>query len=675
VAQPGDPLDPDSSPAAFHFDHVGSLRGDAENGDVDAMQQLGSLLISEGRTMEGAEWLNRATIGGNVDAYPALERALTDLGRESVFGDPEKMKAVEDMLRTLNPGLDGAAIDQLKQELSGGSGGPSAETPEEEDEDEAFSLAARAVSDLPEVDDALGFAPLVEGLRALLNVRRTSLPLAIAIAAPWGAGKSSVMLQLRELLRAPGDRQPRERKWWTVDFPAWKYERSERLWAALAKSIYEQPQKQMGLWRRVWFRIRVEWERLGWRKFLLKGIWPPIAAAAAVIAALAVGSDLDGSKAVLGVSLSSFAAFSAGVTHYWGLASMPFKRAIEKYSSAPDYDHQLGFTAEADRDIRSLARVLAPDTESDPQALAVFVDDLDRCTSTHVVEVVEAMNQIFNSDGRHGCVFVLGLDREVVATSIEVAYGPTVDRLQKAKRPVGYGFGMSFLAKLVQLVVTVPEPTEAGIERLLARITQNRIPAQDDTVDTGDIAIAEEHIKEEQPSSLAAISASEPQANISAEAVEEGRRRARAESIEDSPDVVKAEFEVLEYLGRNPRLIKRFDNAFRLQLYVANEDRDCRLDFSLGELVALGKWVGLRLRWPHLAEVLDDEPELISLLEAKANGEPRPNAMDEAEEMRLSAAYTTWFENREVAGFLRDRDDGTHSRIATLRPGSFLQVS
>ncbi len=394
-----------------------------------------------------------------------------------------------------------------------------------------------------------------------------------------------------------------------------------------------------------------------------------------MIVALAAGSDLDSSKAPLGIALSSIAAFSLSATHYWGLASMPFKRAMERYSSAPDYDHHLGFTAEADRDIRSLARVLAPDTEANPQALAVFVDDLDRCTSTHVVEVVEAMNQIFNSDGRHGCVFILGLDREVVATSIEVAYGATVKSLKDAGRPVGSGFGMNFLAKLVQLVVTVPEPSEAGIKQLLARITQNRVPDQNGAVDADDVELVEEQIREERPGSLAAVAASEPRADVSAEAAEKGRRRARAELIKDSPDVAKAEFELLGYLGRNPRLIKRFDNAFRLQLYVANEDRDCKLDFSLDELIALGKWVGLRLRWPDLAEILDDEPELIALLERRANGQSRPESTSQHEATRLTEAYADWFENREVAEFLRDRNGGTNSRIAALGPGSFLQVS
>ena len=125
--------------------------------------------------------------------------------------------------------------------------------------------------------------------------------------------------------------------------------------------------------------------------------------------------------------------------------------------------------------------------------------------------------------------------------------------------------------------------------------------------------------------------------------------------------------------GSNPRQIKRFDNAFRLQLYVANQDRDCELDFTLDELVALGRWVALRLRWPELAKALDDEPALLGVLEANAN-EIAPQA-DLDEIARLQKRYKRWFEDREILEFLNDVHLGEARRVSTLEPGSFLHVA
>jgi hypothetical protein len=498
-----------------------------------------------------------------------------------------------------------------------------------------LNFDAWASSDLPAEKDLLGFAPLVEGLRALLSVRRTRLPLSIAVTAPWGAGKSSVMLQLRNLLREPGQRTPQEREWWTVDFPAWKYEHGERLWAALAKAVYEQPQRHMSIPARMWFRLRVERERLGLGKFLLKGIWPPIAAVAAVLIAVTAAPGLEDSTPLTG-PVAAIAAFAAGAAHYWGIASMPFKRAIERYASAPDYDEKLGFTADADRDIRSLARVLAPDTERNPHALAVFVDDLDRCTSAHVVEVVEAMSQIFNSDARHGCVFVLGLDREIVATDIEVAYAPTVDALHELEPPLGEGFGMHFLDKLVQISVTVPQPTQPALERLMGSIVGAR------SQNAGSAAVA-------------AVT-----------------RQEWAARIQSSPEVAKAEFELLELLGSNPREIKRFDNAFRLQLHVANQDPDCKLRFSSEELLTLGKWVALRLRWPEFAKAIDDEPNLLEALEDSANQTPSKLPANELDHLRQ--VYARWFRSPELLAFLAVGDSAKARLVSSLEPGSFLRI-
>lgn len=535
----------------------------------------------------------------------------------------------------------------------------------------ALSIEAWASSDLPAEEDLLGFAPLVEGLRALLNVRRTQLPLAIAITAPWGAGKSSVMLQLRNLLRDPGQRKPQERKWWTVDFPAWKYEQGERLWAALAKAVYEQPQRHMSISRRIWFRVRVERERLGWGAFLIRGIWPPVAAVGAVLIAVAAHLGSSDSAPLAGTA-AAVGAFLVGAVHYWGVASMPFKRAIERYASAPDYDEKLGFTADADRDIRSLARVLAPDTPEDPHALAVFVDDLDRCASAHVVEVVEAMNQIFNSDGRHGCVFVLGIDRQIVATDIEVAYGPTVNALGQAEPPLGDGFGMHFLDKLVQISVSIPRPAQPALERLMGSIVGARSEDEAAVVKEGDVDRVEEAVRGEAPEGLAQVGTVTATTEVNSEVVD--TRGTTHTRIVDpsSPEVARAEFELLPVLGSNPREIKRFDNAFRLQLYVANEDPECKLRFSAPELATLGRWVALRLRWPEFARAIDDEPNLLAALEGSANKTDPAIPANELD--RLRQTYGRWFKAADLLAFLADGEDRESRRVSSLEPGSFLRI-
>jgi hypothetical protein len=532
-------------------------------------------------------------------------------------------------------------------------------------------------ADLPSGEDLLGFDPLVKALHGLLNDASTVLPLAIAVTAPWGAGKSSVMYQLEAALRRPSAGAGVQRTWTTVSFDAWKYERSERLWAALAKAIYRQAQRQMSFFGRLRFRLRLELRRRGLLGSLLALGWPLLVLGALTVALVRLHPSKVGT--VPGV-LAAAAVLLGTLTRYGTALANPFQRAIERHARRPDYETHLGFTAEADRDIRVLTRLIAPD---DRHGLAVFVDDLDRCSSGHLVEVVEAMNQIFNSAREHRCVFVLGLDRDIVATNIKVAYAATVEQLCKDRKDLGERFGYEFLAKLVQLSVSLPEPAPAAMRTLLEKVTGNTAATANGIPPAG-AALAQpgaeeavervqEHIQATAGESLESVAGAAAQiTQAPAEVVVEAQRRELAERLEDSPEVAAAEFAALEYLERNPRQLKRFHNAFRLQLYVANEDQEVPFDFTAGELVALAKWVVVRLRWPELGNAITQDPQLLAVIEAGANQEPAAISAELATSERIEQR-DRWLARAGVHALMREAD--ADRRMGKLELKGFLRVA
>jgi hypothetical protein len=369
--------------------------------------------------------------------------------------------------------------------------------------------------------------------------------------------------------------------------------------------------------------------------------------------------------------VSLAAAGVAIATQYGTLIANPFKRAIERYAKRPDYEAQLGFTAEADRDIGVLTKLLAPDKR---HGLAVFVDDLDRCGSAHVVEIVEAMNQIFNAASDHRCVFVLGLDRDVVATNIGVAYADTVAQLRLDGNPLGDDFGREFLTKLVQLSVSIPQPEQGALEALMERITGNA-QAAGQSLSEAEVRRAQEEIREAADSTLSSVG--EAAASVAREyrpqplVVAEASRRERAERIEDSREVAEAEFAALGFLPRNPRQVKRFHNAFRLQLYVANEDDRVQFDFTGDQLIALARWVAVRLRWPELGDALAKDPSLLVALESRANGEPTPDSKPSP--TGFETPYERWSSKPDVLDVLRDL--ATERRLSALELKTFLRVA
>jgi hypothetical protein len=363
--------------------------------------------------------------------------------------------------------------------------------------------------------------------------------------------------------------------------------------------------------------------------------------------------------------LTSAAAIFSAISRYWGAIGNPFKQAIDRYARKPVYKAAPGFTSEADEDIKCLGEVLCPD---DRHGVAVFVDDLDRCSHAHVVEVVEAMNQIFASEAGRPYVFVLGLDREMVSTNISVAYRDTVEGLKGTNELRARAFGTQFLAKIVQMSLALPAPSEEGMADLLRSVTGGGAAAQQ----AGETAGPSDDAPDQDAAADGARQSSVERGGYPEE-VPEDLQFEPIKRIRDSADVVEAETAALNYLEPNPRQVKRFHNAFRLQLYVASEQSGRRFEMSGDELHALAKWVAIRLRWPELADADDREGELLTALEAHANGRLEQLPLASAKVDRLLSEHDKWFNNARLIEVLDEPLD--RRLIASLDRDAFLRVA
>ena len=87
-----------------------------------------------------------------------------------------------------------------------------------------------------------------------------------------------------------------------------------------------------------------------------------------------------------------------------------------------------------------------------PHRLVVFVDDLDRCLPEKAIEVLEAIKFFVDVTD---CVFLLGLDQDVIARGVEIRYkdfnkaddGQTTNPIDGAK----------YLEKIIQLPFLIPQ--------------------------------------------------------------------------------------------------------------------------------------------------------------------------------------------------------------------------
>ena len=586
---------------------------------------------------------------GNLAAEYQAFQNIAELHRE--MGQPEEAAAAEQRLADLSQTLKEAGH------------------PVEDDiiRYADFNLTTRFVPDIPTAEDSLNFAPLVKALGDMLSDSKTSLPLAIALTAPWGGGKSSLMKQLQKYLM-DDSQNAEDRQWQTVWFDAWKYETNEQVWASLAKLIYDHPQKTMNRWERMRFRIHLERQRgrLG-RDLVMTSL-----AVGCGLLAGGIGShwiNNSGAFPVLatgGVLVAIVGFFSRYGTDLW----QPFKRAMDRHAELKTkYNERLGFTAEANKDIGHLVKAI---TTSQSKALVIFVDDLDRCSPKHVGNVVEAINQIFNSAEKRPCAFILGMDRDVVVASIEHEYRHVTEQLKHINPVLANHFGENFLGKIVQATIQIPPPGNTALARLLSSITGNNPPQalaaaqqpfDQQQVEKAVQAFKQAELKNPVDAEKQRDKVEKSLPDIRPEDVDEALRQVRGDLLtSDSKDVATAEFAVLKYLPPNPRTLKRFDNLFRLQLHVTNNTPGCRINFKYEEIEAMARWVALRFRWPDLAKLIDKDPSLLENLDQSVNDDQTPS--DEIKK---------WIDDDYLRGLLSTGQKGT--RVSALPFDTFLRVT
>jgi hypothetical protein len=341
--------------------------------------------------------------------------------------------------------------------------------------------------------------------------------------------------------------------------------------------------------------------------------------------------------------------------------------------------------------------------------VAIFIDDLDRCTPRSLVRVIEAVNQIFVAGSDiatepggasvlpdpaaprvepRRLAFIMGMDRQVVARGIEAEYAALTTLLEKQGDAAGRDYGLAFLDKIVQLWVTLPTPTTEGLDILLRTVAG--FPSGSGPDNAAVIARIRSEMAEEirgiPADDRAAIAAAARRVEERADA--DSRVAARwarqsflssfaPPSAAESLEVWEAMQEGAACLERNPRQVKRFNNAFRLQLALASGA--FQVTFTRDQLGALARWVAIRLRWGALAHAMDDDPQLLGALEREANGRREVSRVSAADALRLRKRTPDWFNEKKFPDLpeLRKalRVDRKAQAISQLPFEAFLQIA
>lgn len=375
-----------------------------------------------------------------------------------------------------------------------------------------------AISDAPlqpGQPDHLGLLKLSRGISLFLRNSNTKTPLTVAIEAPWGAGKSSLMNLLAKELRDNGCR--------TAWFNAWHHQGEESLLAALLETIRTGVNPPVWTMQGLVFRYRLWWRRfqhaMKVRPLPILGLLAVFCASAGVMwwsmqnpalpkpttpvvaNATTQGTDAaktsDDPKAVTEKGFNEEAIMrtaASGVANFFnqmgliGVASkvslvisfiflaLPTLRAMTAIGISPskllataagsmkpaDLEAQTSFRVRFARQFQEVTQALEPESK-----LIIFIDDIDRCSEEVVAQTLQACNYLVTS-GR--CIIVLGMDAAYVRACVNRTYGDLLKDVAEEKKRDGVvqttDFASNYLEKLVNIRITLPRVTTDTVKGL-----------------------------------------------------------------------------------------------------------------------------------------------------------------------------------------------------------------
>jgi hypothetical protein len=546
-----------------------------------------------------------------------------------------------------------------------------------------FGLRNRTAHDMWTREDMLGYRLYAKAIAGPIRKKLTEPPLTIGIQAPWGQGKTSLMRMIQQeldegvakreapsggieelkagitstydallrwtrrargkeaapspdtpMLDTSGGRIP------TVWFNPLYYRETAQIWSGMAHAILHQLADRLGD-RREEFWLRLQLSRLNVaalrrdiHQFILMRAVPIGVLAVAVVAVVLARSTVPGLSAL--VSLVSGAA-STALAYAWKKVRT-IDRQFDKYVIEPNYLSELGLLHLVDHDLERALHLLAGD-----EAIAVFIDDLDRCDPQTVNQVILAINQ-FLSLPRRNVFFFLGMDMDMVAGALEKAQGEA-GREGSGSTLAYRTFGWRFMEKFVQLPFVIPHLDATTAKAFASDHLRGKADpsakavteiAKDAAAMSSVVAIGE----------LARTALAQPMETEERIRLQETFSEKATELMDDPKDeeiasIVEAAIDDLEL---NPRTIKRYFSLVRVlrNIQVAsggagNPDVDRLLVIRAAHLL---------LNWPQFMQWLVSNSDLLNLQD-----EWKPAAAELEAAVTRAATHKDWC--RELRPLLR----------------------
>lgn len=510
-------------------------------------------------------------------------------------------------------------------------------------------------SDEPTAKDELGRRPFAESLVDKINeVREAGQKdgFAVHLHAPWGAGKTSILLMMQDYMKRSAKTEAEDKDWVVVNLNAWEHERRKPPWWPLIEAVNRDCSaylaEEAGIrnnkkpWQEVddclksikqpEFRSSVKsWigHKFRWCWWKLKTDWLPL------VVFLIFGGFvyflLDKSELITNSPDQSFfmtflknlfplilAALGLYATFLSATRSMVF-------GSKDSANYYFQLSNDPLGRIHNLFNKLIDGVD---RPVCIFIDDLDRCHADFVVDLLEGIQSSF----RHEKVtYVVAADKGWIRSAFETRYDTFINHVGDDAQPIGY----LFLEKIFQMSTPIPgmaaHVKQAYFDGLLGdKDTADEVPETPEIkIEKFNNAVVdiEKKVPDLSDEKIIQYARENPTEETVAAATKLMDRSPKAEK--DAKHLLK---DFSSIVSGNPREMKRLLNAFAMRRTIS------LLQASTVSMDELFRWTILEQSYPALADVLIKQPELVE----NYHGEPKKEddvTKDLAPFIEIAAVY------------------------------------
>lgn len=295
-------------------------------------------------------------------------------------------------------------------------------------------------SDKETSKDLLGYTVHAELLKNVVTNDK-NLPITVGLYGDWGSGKSSILKILEDDLKKDDNTV-------VVYFDGWSFESFDDAKMALIQGIVEALEKEERFWAKVGDKkddLKTAFENLrksiNWMRVLK--------VAASTVIPITTAAATGGASLIIPLLLNAFNENKGNLEDL--LTGEKAEKFLKDALHAEEDEKRYEAVREFRKDFEELIK------KSKQGRIVVLIDDLDRCLPRHIIENLEAIKLFLNVPQT---AFVIAADRFIVSNAIKNEYKEIIAAASD-DRP---DLGDSYMEKFIQLPYNIPALSPKEVE-------------------------------------------------------------------------------------------------------------------------------------------------------------------------------------------------------------------